>query len=304
MSANPHDPQRNAATMVVRGALALELVPGSQPGRAALGQADAGTLAGLAGRDLATFAADAAGLDLVFAGAHYDPAEVLRPGWPLHRRLEELHARAPRVDGPQAETARIIAFGADDRGVVPQPLRAEPELHGGALRVLPFLLVGSAERAAAVATEFEHALLERGMAKADTALIAQEAFDAKIEHARYLTVYDLAAMMALQYRHVGLDALWPLLETALLAPAQDAWLDAPPEPLLRYVDGAVRMAGFDRDAWQRRYAAGEPDPARIDRGFAHFRARQRQLAAVLKVHGLDVHTVPCAVDQDPRALLG
>jgi hypothetical protein len=290
--------------MMVRGALALELVPGTQPGRAALGQTEAGALAALVGRDLATFAADAAGLDLVFAGAHYDPAEILRPGWPMHRRLEELHARAPRSEGTQAEAARIIAFGADDRGVVPQPLRAEPELHGGALRVLPFLLVGSAERAAAVAAEFEHALLERGMAKADTALLAQDAFEAKIEHARYLTVHDLAAMMALQYRHVGLDALWPLLETALLAPAQDAWLDAPPEPLLRYVDGAVRAADFDRSGWQRRYAANELDPARIDRGFAHFQARQRQLTAILKVHGLDVHSVPCPADRDPRALLG
>lgn len=304
MSANPHNSQKNSPRMVVRGALALELVPGSQPGRAALRQTEAGELAGLVGRDLVAFAADAAALDLVFAGAHYDPAEVLRPGWPLHRRLEELHARAPQADGTQTNAARVIAFGADDHGVVPQPLRAELELHGGPLRVLPFLLVGRAEHATAVAAEFEHALLERGMAKADTALRAQETFDAKVEHARYLTAYDLTAMMALQYRHVGLDALWPLLETALLAPEEDAWLDAPPEPLLRYVDGAVRAADFDRSGWQRRYAAAEPDPARIDRGFAHFQARQRQLTAILKVHGLEVHAVPCPAHGDPRALLG
>ncbi len=303
MSAHPHDPQRNAPRMVVRGALALELVPGSQPGRAALGQIEAGALAGLVARDLASFAADAAALDLVFAGAHYDPAEALRPSWPLHRRLEELHARAPQAGGGRAHTARIIAFGADDRGVVPMPLRAELELHGGPLRVVPFLLVGDAGHAAAVAAAFEQALLERGMAAAETALLAQDAFDAKVEHARYLTAYDLAAMMALQYRHVGLDALWPLLETALLAPEEDAWLDAPPEPLLRYVDGTVRAAGFDRSGWQRRYAADEPDPARIDRGFAHFQARQRQLTAILKVHGLDVQTVPCPAQGDPRALL-
>jgi hypothetical protein len=285
--------------MIVRGALALELVPGSQPGRAALQQDGAGALAGLVGRDLTALSADVAALDLVFAGAHYDPAEVLRPGWPLHRRLEELHARAPQSPGP-----RIIAFGADDHGVVPQPLRAELELHGGPLRVLPFLLVGSAERATAVADTFEHALLERGMAKADTALMAQDAFDARIEHARYLTAYDLAAMMALQYRHVGLGALWSLLETALLAPEEDVWLDAAPEPLMRYADGAVRVAAFDRNGWQRRYAADELDPARIDRGFAHFEARQRQLAAILKVHGLDVLSVPCPAGRDPRALLG
>ena len=303
MSADPHAIQKNRPRMVVRGALALELVPGSQPGRAALRQAEAGALASLIGRDLAALAADAATLDLVFAGAHYDPAEILRPGWPLHRRLEELHARAPQSTGPGANTARFIAFGADEHGVVPQPLRAELELHGGPLRVLPFLLVGSAQSATAVAAAFEHALLERGMANAETALLAQDAFEAKVEHARYLTAYDLAAMMALQYRHVGLGALWPLVETALLAPEEDAWLDAPPEPLLRYANGSVRIADFDRNGWQRRYASDELDPARIDRGFEHFQARQRQLAAILKVHGLDVRMLPCPAGRDPRAVL-
>lgn len=284
--------------MVVRGALALELVPGSQPGRAALRQAEAGALAGLLGRDLATLASDAAALDLVLAGAHYDPAEMLRPGWPLHRRLEELHARAP-----QADTARIIAFGADTHGVVPQPLRAELELHGGPLRVVPFLLVGRAEDATAVATEFERTLLERGMAKADTALLAQDAFDARIEHARYLTAYDLAAMIALQYQHAGLGALWPLVETALLAPEEEAWLDAPPEPLLHYIDGQVRMAEFDHAGWQLHYAKSETDPVRIDRGFTQFQARQRQFAAILKVHGIDLRSVSCPAHRDPRTAL-
>lgn len=283
---------------MVRGALALELTPGSQPGRAALRQIEAGALAGRVGRDLATLAPEVADLDLVFAGAHYDPAEMLRPGWPLHRRLEELHARAPQAEGP-----RVIAFGADADGVVPQPLRAEPELHGGPLRIVPFLLVGAVARATAVAEAFEHALLERGMAGADTALTAQETFEARIEHARYLTAYDLTAMMALQYRHVGLGALWPVLEAALLAPDEEAWLDAPPEPLLRYVDGAVRIAGFDRAGWLRHCAPNESDPARIDRGFAHFEARRRQLTAILKVHGLDVHDVPCPAPVDARAML-
>jgi len=285
--------------MVVRGALALELVPGTQPGRAALHQAEAGALAALAGRDLAALSAGAASMDLVLAGAHYDPAEMLRPGWPLHRRLEELHARAPQGDGGP----RVIAFGADAEGTVPQPLRADLELHGGPLRVVPFLLVGPAPVASAVATDYEHALLERGMADAETALTAQDAFDARIEHARYLTAYDLAAMMALQYRHVGLGALWSLIETALLAPEETAWLDAPPEPLLRYADGHVLVADLDRDAWRRHYAIDEHDEARLERRFDVFRARQRQLAAILKVHGLDVGAVPCTGLQDPRAAL-
>lgn len=299
MSAEPSSIASSSPRMVVRGALALELVPGTQPGRAALRQAEAGTLAGLVGRSLAALSAGAASMDLVIAGAHYDPAEMLRPGWPLHRRLEELHARAPQGDGGP----RVIAFGADADGVVPAPLRAELELHGGPLRVVPFLLVGAAPVAVAVAADYEHALLERGMADAETALAAQDAFEARVEHARHLTAYDLAAMMALQYRNVGLGGLWPLIETALLAPAETAWLDAPPEPLLRYAGGHVAVADFDRDAWRRRYAADERDEARLDRRFDIFRARQRQLVAILKVHGLDVHAVPCTGAQDPRMRL-
>ena len=298
MSAHPTSPPVRPARMVVRGALALELVPGSQPDRAVLGQVEAGALAERIGHDLALLAPQVASLDLVLAGAHHDPAELLRPGWPLHRRLEELHARAPQAGGP-----RIIAFGADADGGVPLPLRAEPELLGGALRVVPFLLAGDAAEVATVSTAFEEILLERGMARAETALAAQDGFAARIEHARYLTAYDLAAMMALQYANVGLDGLWTLLETALLVPQREAWLDAPPEPLLRYADGIVRVAAFDREAWRARYAPDDTDATRIDRGFAHFEARQRQLVAILQVHGLDVETVPCPADADARARL-
>src|SRR3546814_9062548 len=72
--------------------------------------------------------------------------------------------------------------------------------------------------------------MERGMAGADTALLAQEAFGLQVEHARYLTLHDLCALMAMQYDHAGLAPLWPVLETALLSPDREAWLDAPPEP--------------------------------------------------------------------------
>jgi hypothetical protein len=293
---------------LVRGALALELAPGTAPARAVLGQEDAGRLAGLIGHDLALLAPEAAApaltaLDLVVAGAHFDPAELLRPGWPLHRRLQELHARAPRAFEPPGFESRVIAFGADARGEVPPPLRAEPELLGGPMRVVPFLLVGDPDAVQAVGTTLERELLDRGMARAETALHAQEGFAARIEHARYLTAWDLAALTAMQYRHAGLDALWALLETALLAPAQEAWLDAPPEPLLRYADGEVRMLVFDRDDWRARYAADETDPARLDRGFAHFRARQRQFGAILGAHGIEVFAVEAPGAEDPRAAL-
>lgn len=284
------DARLSQASTQAHGVLALELSPGSTIAHAALQQADAGRLAGLVGRDVGTLVPEASELDLVFAAAHFDPAEVLRPGWPLHGRLDELRQRAPQA----GHDPRVIAFGADRDGQIPQPLRAEDELRGGSLRVLPFLFAGEAAVASAAAERMEALLMDRGMAQADTALCAQEAFGARIEHARYLTVHDLAAMTALQYRNLGLEALWRIVETALLTPGREAVLDAAPEPLLRHAGGEARIALFSPDAWRRRYMPeGEEDATRLERRFELFQARQRQFAAVLQAHGIDVTFAHC-----------
>ncbi|MDH5823303.1 hypothetical protein QFW77_09940 [Luteimonas sp. RD2P54] len=281
-------------TPPVRAALALELRPGSAAGSDALAQEQAGELGALIAADLAGFAAEATALDLVLVGAHYDPVELLRPGWPLHHELEQLSARAPGERG-----GRVIAFGAH-QGRLPGALAPSPEHRGGPLRLLPLTLTGDPAVLAAVGAALEDDLMERGMAGAATALLAQETFGLQLEHVRYLTLHDLCAMTALQYEHAGLKPLWPLLETALLAPGDEAWLDAPPEPLLHYAGGEARIALFSPDGWRNRYAPGEGDEARLERGFARFEARQRQLSALLQAHGVPVTYAHCRSRLDPH----
>ncbi|MDV3467315.1 hypothetical protein RZA67_01000 [Stenotrophomonas sp. C3(2023)] len=282
------------------GLLALELADGQAPAQAALTAEQAGELAERVGRDLAKLVPQASELDLVFAAAHFDPAEVLRPGWPVHRRLEELQARAPgRNQGP-----RVLAFGADANGDVPLPFQADASLAGGGLRVVPFLLAGTElATTAAVADALEDTLLANGMAHADTALMAQNSFGARVEHARYFTVNDLAAMMSMQYDNQGLAVLWPLIETALFAQDQDEWLDTSPEPLLHYHQGEVRMALFDPAGWCAHYSHGKDDCDRLHGIYEQFLMRQRQMAAVLEAHGIAVLYVHCEAGQDARALL-
>ena len=276
----------------ILGALALELAPGSPVARDALAQSDAGRLGALVARDLAKLQPEAAGLELVLVGAHYDPVELLRPGWPLHHELHQLAARAPRSDGEGG--GRVIAFGAHD-GKLPGVLAPSPDFTGG-----PLLLDGDAATVADIGEAFERDLVETGMAGADTALLAQDAFGVTVEHARYLTVADLLAMTAMQYEHAGLAPLWPLLEAALLAPSHEEWLDAPPEPLAHFAAGEARIALFSPAAWRDRYAAdGEQDDARLERGFAHFQARQRQFAAVLGAHGVPVTFAHCGAGESP-----
>ena len=282
------------------GALALELTPGTQATQPVLDQAAAGELAALIARDLAGFAPQAAQLDLALIAALFDPVELLRPRWPLHRELEQLVVQAPG-----AGEARVIAI-AGQAGQMPDGLQPQADFAEGALRLLPLLLRGDAAIADDVDAQFEQSLLELGMAGADTALLAQRVFGASIEHARYLTVHDLAAMMAMQYDNVGLGALWPLIEAALLAPEQEQWLDAPPEPLVRLVDGEARMAMLDDEAWAGSGLApgsGEHDQQRLGRAFDRFQMRQRQIAALLQAHGIAITFDHCPAGKDARAIL-
>ncbi len=281
------------------GVIALELAAGHTPQRAALSATEASALAEKLGRDLATHAPQVRDLDLVLAAAHFDPAEALRPGWSLHQRLRELHQRAPG----RGEGARLIAFGADDTGDIPMPLQADDGLRGGLLRVVPFLLSGDSHKVEAVGERLESVLLETGMAQADTALLAQTAFGAQVEHARYMTLHDLAAMTAMQYDHGGLGPLWPVIETALMAPAEEYWLDTPPEPLLRYAGGEVQIALFEPAAWRARYASQDASDERLERAYQHFQARQQQIAAVLEAHGIPVTFAHCPGNTDARETL-
>lgn len=274
----------SSATLHVLGALAIERDATKAATRHAVSQAEAGALAALIARDLAKCVPEAAVLDLVTVGAHYDPVELLRPGWALHRELDELSARAPKagVDG-----ARVIAFGTFD-AQLPGALLPSPDHADGPMRLVPFVLGGAADVVARVGEACERALLERGMAGADTALLAQELFGLKVEHARYLTAHDLAAMTALQYEHAGLAALWPLLETALLDPDATAVLDAPPEPHVTYAGREAAIALYAPDAWRARYVDQDRDAAWLERHFEAFQMRQRQFAAVFEAHGVPV----------------
>jgi hypothetical protein len=298
----------------VLGALALELRGDAPVARELLDQAGAGALAALIAQDLARLAPEAAKLRLVTVGAHYDPVELLRPGWALHRELDDLAARAPKPDAGGTDDwagGSVVAFGAHE-GQLPGALAPSPDFFGGPLRVVPFLLSdelsgSGGDAIARVGDQFERELIERGMAGAQTALAAQEAFGLQVEHARYLTAHDLAAMTALQYDHAGLGALWPVLETALLDPDGEAWLDAPPEPLLHYIGGEARIAMFEPAAWKARYAPDadctQPEiRERLARLHGQFQARQRQMAAVLAAHGVAV-TFDHVAGEDARQAL-
>lgn len=286
-----------SALVHVFGVLALETAGPLR--RATLPRAGADALSDHAAIDLQRLLPGVGRVDFALAGAHFDPAELLRPGWPVHAALAEIARRAL-----VPERGRVIALGAHDDAMPLAALQPDTALLGGPLRVLPFALLGDAAAIAELGRTMEERLLETGMAGAATALLAQEAFGGRLEHVRYLSLHDLVAMIAMQYEHAGLPRLWPLIEAALLAPESQEWLDAPPEPLLHWRDGEVRAARMGFDAWcEQGFAPEHTAAAALPRAFAAHESRWRQYRAVLGVHGIAVNEIDVGAGDDPRAAL-
>jgi hypothetical protein len=95
------------------------------------------------------------------------------------------------------------------------------------------------------------------------------------------------------------------VEGALLAPTDEHWLEDAHEPLVRVHGRHAQVAMIEEDAWRQRLP--EADRSRdadvLERGFRRFQIRQRQIAALLEAHGLEVTFAHCPPGQDARTLL-
>lgn len=205
----------------VLGLLAIECSEPGGPSRWTTDRAHAQRIASAIGADLIKLDATVSTLDLVVAGALYDQAQILRPGWPAHAALLELQSRVIAV----AARAEVLAIAAHD-GAMPLPaLEPDPRLFGSPLLIIPWTLHGDAEHAAATASRFEQDLVERGMAGSELALVLQDAFGIAVRHVQHLTVFDLCAIGCAQYEQAGFGALWQLIENALLTPTREHDVD-------------------------------------------------------------------------------
>ena len=160
------------------------------------------------------------GLGLVWMAACYDQAQILRPELPVHAALADLYVAATRnlaTDGAK-NGAQVMTLQAL-RGEAPVPaLKVDERLLGGAMVLLPFAIVGAVDRVNQARTILEEKLLDTGLTDARTALMLNQALGCDAEHARLMTLDDLAAMCAMQLEHAGLAPVWEVLEAAIFRP--------------------------------------------------------------------------------------
>ena len=196
----------------------LEVMPGT-PCRRSLSRRQCETLAQALATDLArTVPAAADGL-LVVGGSLLEPAELLRPGWPVWQALQDLAAPLLRQGRGHGE---LLAVGGAPE-LPDARLQAPDQAPAGALLAIPMLLISETDLSAVLEAE----LFERGSlhppARAELAQSAQ----LSTQHGQLLTVHDLMALQHVQLDSAGLGGFWPLLEQLLMDPERDASVTLP-----------------------------------------------------------------------------
>ncbi len=254
--------------------LALETVAGESPMPMTLGRDEAAELAQLVAADLLGLVPQVASARLVLAGALFDQAELLRPGFPVWATLAELARRLPR-----GQPGNVVAFG-HHAGRMPVPELEPSAIYAdGPMRLLPASLLAPATLADDLSTQLEIQLVGRGEAGVNTADWLMRTLGVRLEHVRYLSRNDLLALTCVQYEHVNLAPLWALLETALLTPEREESTVSARGLSLRYAHGSVLVQSPAQ--WLSRHRG---DPAQRAHDFAGIVFELRQYAALLEAH--------------------
>lgn len=253
------------------GVLALELAPGEQPGRLSLERDQAEALAGFMAEDLAELLPGIEQGKLVVAGAHFDSTELLRPGFPAYTTLDGL---AARMEGG------VLAFGTSDGHMPAEPLRPDPALAGGALRLVPWTVMVNPQLAETLGPLMEVELVGRGETGTRTADFLIRQLGIKLEHARYFSRHDLLALVCVHYEHVNLAPLWQLIEAALLSPDSEDDVLSAHGLAWRYTES--HATAQTPGQWLTRHAGKSAGNAAHDLAGIVFELRQ--YAALLSAH--------------------
>jgi hypothetical protein len=264
-------------------------------GDRAIGRAKCEPLADALAQDLVRQVEDAGTGLLVVAGALFEPAALLRPGFPAWQALEELSKSAFRSPG----MAGVMAIGAHQGRLPDARLAPESSAAGGQLLVMPLLLRSREGNARELNEQLESILFERGGLHPPTRAAFSQAAGLDTGHGQLMTLNDLVAMTHVQMDTAGLGAFWPVVEQVLIRPEDAVDFDLPGQLQARW-DGAtqrliVEFRTFD-DFYQAR--AGEVDD------YALWTRAFRSLSALLSLHGIEVeidsrHTL----DESRRALI-
>lgn len=224
---------------------------------------------------------------LSMAGALFDQTQILQPRLPVYSALETLQ----KSSNPGTEfQARLLSIGANE-GKMPLPeLQPFENIPLGLLQILPLLITGPAEYVDELSTEMEHHFLETGQVSAHSAKALETQFQVSVNHARFMTITDLNALLRLQLEHYGFLPLWELLDAAMNPPADTLDISTPGGLRFRWQDDTVHSF-FESFDWWAQYGGGAEQPAgdqHLQSAYAGWTREYRRYLTMLTAHGVRV----------------
>ena len=243
---------------------------------------------------LAHIAADLTGMfpainrcALTMAGTLFDQTQLLRPQLPVFSALKSLQQSANPGDEFQP---RLLSIGASD-GQMPLPdLQPFENIPLGLLQILPILVSGPADLVDELAREMEHRFIETGQLSAHSAKGLEAQFRITLNHARFMTITDLNALLHLQLKHYGFLPLWELLDAAMNPPADALEVNTDGGLRFKWQDDAVHSF-FESFDWWAQYGGGADKPAndqQLQAAYADWTREYRRYLTMLTAHGVRV----------------
>ncbi len=224
---------------------------------------------------------------LSMTGALFDQTQVLRPQLPIFSALETLQHSSNPGDDFQP---RLLSIGASEGKMPLQELQPFENIALGLLQILPLLVSGPAELVDDLADEMEHLFLEQGQLSAHSAKALESQFQISVNHARFMTITDLNAMLRLQLEHYGFLPLWELLDAAMLPRAEMQEVSTQGGLRFKWQDGAVHSY-FESFDWWARYGGGAETPAtdqQLQPAYVDWTREYRRYLTMLIAHGVRV----------------
>ncbi len=216
------------------------------------------------------------------AVALYEPADIIRPGFPIHRQLGHyLQAATSGSDNKQ----KMLIIGCDARGQLPDGLNLSQHQYPGPLQLMPFVI---ATNDAHLAERFERSLAERGLVSSHSSQQLADTFDLTVSHVNFLSLLDLAALMRTQFEHAGFLPEWEVIETALYANQPQLRQHSRHGNEYYLYRHLVFSPFFSYDFWAKHGPGKQLPPNHRPKRWLRWLRHQRQAVAVMQTHGLDV----------------
>ena len=254
----------------------------SRPG--VLGATDADQMLAHLAADLSALLPGISDCSLISTGALFDQTQLLRPGFPVFRALESVPVRRD-ADSFQPQ---LVSIGAKEGKMPVEDLEPLDDIPLGLLQLLPIVVQGPTTRVAELGQAMEYRFIEEGQVSAHTAAWLETAFCIGVNHARFMTLTDLNAMLRLQLDHFGFLPLWEILDAALTGRESPLNVTTPDGRTLEWRDGQVHTTFETFDFWASRGAGRKVLASRqaLAGGYADWTRELRQYLTTLKAHGV------------------